>query len=899
MALTDYLHDLAGAEYLSPELFWLLLPAALLCVLCLLRDRSLWFARGLRLLALLLAITALADPVKKDSSSEEELVALLDVSRSVSDRAHAALLEQLAEFGRAGRNLTLKVVPFGRQPSAKPAVIPGGSGVAEIAEAVAGAAERVDSGETNIGAALSSVAGRSENASILLLSDGIETSGNARLAAKLGANRNVRIFPLIPGERVFRSEGLSLSSVQAPLVVNAGDVAEINAAVRSTEQKTASAVVELWLEQKKLLSREVEVPAGEERLVTVKTPPLEGGLKRVRAVLRDADGREKNEAELHRWISVKNRTRLLLLSGTAEDRRVLRQLFALKGYAIEDIVADGSVPIPKTFEDYSGVILNNASQPQLPAGFLPALKDFVQHGGGLLLVGGDRSYGLGQYIGTPLEEVSPVKFVPPQTTKRRLNSAVILLIDKSRSMMFEDKLEGAKGGAQLAIESLKDDDYAGVIGFDSAPFVVIRLGPVSEVKPIAAHRLENLTAAGKTDLLPALAAARQSLAHAPAARKHMIVLSDGKVPLAGNEYVEELSRLRAEGITLSTVALGADADAPFMQMLSQYGHGAFYQTLESSRLPQIFIHDIQVATGEKTMKEQEEFPVGLGPSGLISTKQNPYPDLRGFVETAPKPGANLELVVHQQDKSFPLLASWSFGSGKVAAFTSDANGRWSMPWLNWAGFPKFWSDLVAAIEHTGEAKSGQIDFDLRYSVNRRSLLLDLAVFDEKLLHDSSPKVTGEAVLPGGETRSVTFLPQKKGRFSAVIENARPGDYRLNLAYGAVHFPPLAMTIPGDAFGEVAGQGVNIQNLAELAYLSGGAVNPNPGQVVSAKHETSRYTHLYAPLLLAAFLLILLEAFVREGALGVLFVPLRRVRQLFAAVSPAPSGIYKSKRRAAP
>ena len=42
--------------------------------------------------------------------------------------------------------------------------------------------------------------------------------------------------------------------------------------------------------------------------------------------------------------------------------------------------------------------------------------------------------------------------------------------------------------------------------------------------------------------------------------------------------------MRADGITISAVALGIEADVPFMQMMSQVGRGAFYHTLDARRL---------------------------------------------------------------------------------------------------------------------------------------------------------------------------------------------------------------------------------------------------------------------------------------------------------------------------
>src|SRR5690606_7463191 len=105
--------------------------------------------------------------------------------------------------------------------------------------------------------------------------------------------------------------------------------------------------------------------------------------------------------------------------------------------------------------------------------------------------------------------------------------------------------------------------------------------------------------------------------------------------------------------------------------MANLGGGAFYRTTDVRALPKIFINDLKVASGERTLKEQNDFQVRTGPAGVLSTTIDAYPKLRGYVQTKQKPGANLELVTYSDTKADPLLASWSYGKGKSLAFTSD------------------------------------------------------------------------------------------------------------------------------------------------------------------------------------------------------------------------------------
>lgn len=882
---------LFGAEFAHPKALWLLAALPLLYAVIWRRARREARTAVLRMCALALLVVALADPTTHEQTAEEELVALFDVSHSIDAEGRNALAETLMPFLK-GDGRTLRLRPFGKTVAKSDILVDGDDSAREIADSLRSTADAVDSGQTNIAAALDYAIGQSAASSVLLLSDGHETAGDAGRAAAAARGAGVRIFPLVPPESHFDRERLSIASLWAPVTANAGDLAELRASVRNEFATDQTAVFELWLDQKKLFDSRIAIPAGQEKLIELNTPALDGGLKRVRAVLRE-DRTEAPEAEAHRWISVKNKAKILLISGTQEDRRVMGRLLALKGYAVEDIIADGQTEIPSSFENVSTVILNNASAQQLPRGFLGALKEFVQRGGGLLLLGGDRSFGLGGYIETPLEEISPLKFVPPRTTKRRLNSAIALVVDKSRSMLSEGKIDAAKRAALISIEALKDDDLISIIGFDSAPFVIIKMAPVPEVKPKAERLLRNLTAAGKTNLFPALGAARRALASADASRKHIIILTDGKVSDPSEDYTGEILRLQRDGISVSTVALGLEADVPFLKLIAQGGKGAFYQTLDPSRLPEIFVHDIKVSTGEKTMKENQDFPIAIGPGGLASTDVESYPVIRGFVETLPKRGATLELITQRESQRHPLLASWSFGDGRVIAFTSDTNGRWSERWIGWPLLARFWSQVIESAKSRGNAV-GEIDFDLRYRVERGRVVLDLAVYDDRLQSEAPPSTRAAVVEPGGETRTVSFRSEAKGRFTAIIENGRPGDYKLEVQYGRVKLPPLALTIPGDAFGEKPGNGLNVQALSDIAYLSGGALNPDPAQVAGTTRINSTRTHLMTPLIVLAFFLLLTETLLRE--MGPVIAG--RIRRRHQAAAKPVAGTYERRRRAA-
>ena len=847
-----------------PIYLWLIIPAVVLAVFVMLKTKSRRnvISTIVRLLSLIILIAAISEPIIHLTKPNNQLSVLFDTSYSITPAGRTELLSTLTNFIKSSPDSDLKLdfVPFAKYPLSSPIEIEGGKNFATAFNNAAKDFDKLDSSATNIEAAINKVA--TNGAPTLLITDGFQTHGDAISAAR--SAKGISIFPLIPDDdTVFNKQDVSILSLELPLVASKGDKVALGITVKNSLTENARGTLEIFLGDNKIFSQQIEVPSKQEKLFISELPEPGDGIHKVTAKLNA----EKFSDELHKWITTKDRERILLLSENSSEHKLPEKLLMAKNYPLQSVVA-GTDTIPTDLTSFSTVILNNISNKQLPDGFLQHLKTRVRNGGGLVIIGGDKSFGLGGYIDTPLEEISPLKFIPPQTTKKNLNSAVILLLDKSRSMNEQNRIVGAKNAALASIDALKNDDFVGVIGFDSSPFVVITLGKVSEVKPVAEKYLRNLTASGGTNPFAALSNARAQLQHVQAGRKHIIVLSDGEFPLEGTKYVEEINRIHKAGITLSTVAIGDDVDVPFLKMMAQNGKGQFHQTTDPNALPRIFLQDIKVATGEKTLNEQKEFPVSAGPNGLLSTQTTEHPFLLGFVETQLKNtgSPNLELVISKDQKQYPLLASWKFGMGTVIAFTSDATSRWATPWLKWKQFAAFWVDLINAAKPVGgSSDDANIDFDLRYSVVDKAIHFDLAIFDNDLAEKitSSHHVVADITDPTGKTSTVNFAEIKKGKFAAILGNAKPGDYELSMNYKNIVLPVVKLAVRGNFSEEIQGLGINTKYLLELARVSGGQVNPSWKDITTKQTQQTRQIPLFFALVLTAAAIIFAEAFWRE------------------------------------
>jgi hypothetical protein len=116
------------------------------------------------------------------------------------------------------------------------------------------------------------------------------------------------------------------------------------------------------------------------------------------------------------------------------------------------------------------------------------------------------------------------------------------------------------------------------------------------------------------------------------------------------------------------------------------------------------------------------------------------------------------LLTHQED---PLLATWRYGLGRTAAFTSDAKSKWAVLWLRWGGFNKFWSQLVRWTLRSG---------------TRSDTVASVSRLDE----------TGEVVVDAIDAKGefINFLDSQVGvvapdkrRTVVELEQIAPGRYR--------------------------------------------------------------------------------------------------------------------------
>jgi Mg-chelatase subunit ChlD len=796
-----------------------------------------------RLIVVALLVAASRDPERAQAATPPPPAIVADVSRSFLPQARE---HALAAVG-AGRET--RVTAFATRP------------VPTTAAELASSASAADADQTDIEGALFAAAGDApEGGPLFLLTDGWETIGDARRAFDALVRKRVRVYPI--AERQPIANDVAVVSLSLPFESPAGAAAQAAVVLKSDNPGTVSGRLVVRQGAKEVWHQDVRVPPGESVVAKPVLVTGEGLLEFSAEFLPTsaATDSERDDDVAKAWIAVGGGKRVLLIARDQRSNRELEATLRGRGFRVTSVARAAGEPVPDVSAQ-AAVVLNDVPLSDLPASFPETLRERVRGGGGLVMVGGTQSFGLGGYRGTPIEEALPVRMKERRHDEPR--NSVALVIDKSGSMREERRIVYAREAARQLVDHLKDRDRITVIGFDREPFIILPLSDVGEIRDDFDRQIERLRPVGGTRLYPALVEARRQLLGEEAKRRHIIVLSDGlsedaETSSGRRQYYDLALALSEQNVTISTVALGHEADSDFLERLASFGRGAFHATEDAASLPEIVLGEFeQQHAKEKTLAERDVRPEPSTDSplvGVIARAEPSWPSVSGFVETELKPEARRDVGIADSDS--PLIASWQFGRGRAVAVTTDADGRWSDRWLRWNQWSRLWNEIANWL--TPETRAEQARFAV--AVRDGALEVDYSRFDQDPGGALTAKVTG----PKGFVAEAPFTRLAVGHYRARFETHTPGDYRIEIksARGPVTEAPLGYTMPRSETAEQPRRDPNWPLLEELARRTGGAVNPAVAEIVPA--PAGETVHPLAPWILGgAMLVFLLELVLRR------------------------------------
>jgi Ca-activated chloride channel homolog len=670
---------------------------------------------AVRIVLLLLLALALAGLRLLLPSREVAVVFAVDDSASISPAARKQARDFVAaSASAAGARDAAAVIGFARGAEVWQPLGP----QARAAEAWP---ERVDRAGSDIGGALdfaSAILPSAGARRVVLLSDGNDTADGATEAARRLAAAGIELWT-VPLQNAAMPETL-VERVDIPRRLKTGEPFDLTATLRSNVATPAK--VKLYQNQFLLEQRDVELKPGANEF-HARSLHAEGNFAsfEVEVIAAQDTSVENNRATA--TASLRGQPRVLLID---PDERQLRPLAeALRSEKIE-VETRAVAGLPRSLEDlqpFDLLMLSDVSALQLSRETMELYRRWVQDfGGGFVLLGGENSYSAGGYFRTPVEQMLPVR-MEHEDRQDTPTVALLVVLDRSGSMTAQvqgqTKMSLANQGAIFAMQALQPRDHFGVLAVDTRAHTVTPLEPIS-AKESQEQKIASITAGGGgIYIYTSLAEAFQALRDVPARVKHLILFSDaadaeektagemGDGAATGGSSLDLAAAMLSAKITTSVVALGTeqDKDTAFLRQLAERGNGRFYLTSDATSLPQIFSTET-MRVAQTSLIEEPFQAVPAGRSAILAGLDWPQsPLLLGYNTTKPKPTADVLLVTERGE---PLLATWRYGLGHAAAFTSDAKPRWAAEWLAWPGFGKFWTQLVRALMRRGDAASFQV-----------------------------------------------------------------------------------------------------------------------------------------------------------------------------------------------
>ena len=591
---------------------------------------------GLRGIAITVLIVALAGPLQGSYPRHTDVVFALDVSSSIEPGTLSRALEFVNRAIESKEpDARLGLVVFGADAATELSLAARSVPVHDLSV-------DVPRGGTDIGRALEVAMGAFDSdrqRRVVLLSDGQENEGNARAASTAARALGVEILS-VPLERRGEQDDVRVRSVLAPSVVRSGEPFEVQVAIESRNETRVNLV--LLRDGAVLRDQDLHLAPGTNRYVLHEEAP-QSGLREYEVIVNsDSDQRPENNRH-QTFVRVAGVPKVLYVRGGTGSEHFLPKALEAQGLQIDEIVASALPATLHEYIEYDLVIFDNVSGFDMSLDKMEQFERYVRDaGGGFVKLGGDRSYSAGGYYDTPVERLLPVT-MDVETEVRIPSLAVTFVIDKSGSMSSqahgEEKLGLAKVAALSAIEVLNPLDRVAVLSFDAGYEWSV---PATEAgnRQTIAESLRVLGAGGSTDLYRALEEAHRGTREQNAKLKHLIVLSDG-LSRAESDYTELARRIHADGITISTVAFGQDADLPLMANIATQGKGRFYHTEDPRHIPRIFTSETLVVSRDLLVEEHIDPMPGYPGEMLEGFDLDAFPPLSGYQRTWAKPAAQV------------------------------------------------------------------------------------------------------------------------------------------------------------------------------------------------------------------------------------------------------------------
>lgn len=828
--------------------WWLVLLPVLIVPLILFSYRSLsGLGKVRRVVAILFRasvvtaiVLALAEVSTVRRNEKLTTMYVVDASESIPQEYRGTILSFVSEDSKK-RNKTKDdqtgVIVFGKEPKVETPP--------QMSEAnlMLGIENTVDGQYTDIGGALKlALATFPEDSArrIVLIADGNENRGNAIEQALAAKELGVQV-DVLPVDYFYDKEVL-VEKVSLPPDVKKGETVAINVVIRASEPTRGT----LQVFQKDSDNRSVPAPGNEKpvpvelrrgvNVFTLKQLINEPSFYTFTAEFIPEKGSGDRRAinnVAQGFTYARGTAQVLLIEGIRGEHAELVRALREKKLEVKTLVApgvggggnEGGDQLPDELgqlQPFDTVILGNVPKDSLTESQQRLLEANVHDmGAGLIMLGGENSFGAGGWMNTPIEKALPVD-MQIKAMKVQGKGALVQIMHATE---IPEGNYWMKVIAQEAIKTLSSYDYCGMVHWEGQEAWLFTMRPIGSGKASMLRAIDRMTPGDMPAFDPTLQLALKGL-RSPlvqdAMTKHIILISDGD-PAAPSPQV--VNQLIANKITCTTVIVAAHGNDPgsiaTMRDIAVKTKGRFYQVTNPKALPRIYQKEARIISRPLIFEQPKPWlPNVKYTSEPIVGLSGTVPPITGLVQTSPKESELVEVPIVSPlpaEQPPPLLAHWTYGLGRSVAFTSDAGRKWASAWPSWDNYAAFWSQVVRWSMRPVDNRN--LTLNVRREEGKIKVVVDALDKESQFLNFL--QIQGSILSPDLKRTKVVLVQTAPGRYEGVVENAEAsGNYFVNLGYsGADNIKGVVSTgvsVPySDEYRELRSNPGTLESIASL------------------------------------------------------------------------------------
>lgn len=539
--------------------------------------------------------------------------------------------------------------------------------------------------KTTLGDAVTQYSGLGNQ--IVLVTDGNSNSGkDLTEALEFAKETNTTVY-LVQPELESNDLSVEITGDKKVVVDNQN---EFDIVVRQASEQSVSYFLEVFVDGQISQSRQFNQNT-RNNTIPINQAFTTLGAHNISVKISDISGGDLKEInnEFYKSIYVIPKPKITLVTGETGSplAKVLSNLYEVS-------VANG-YPGAANITDSKVLVLDNQYINSFSEAQIKEIKNYVSNGGGLIVVGGDRAYNFGNYLNSSLEEVLPVVSKPSEFKGGR---NLVLIIDVSPSTIAHKTQADILSNAVKILENdnLKDANVA-VIAFGNAAYDVsggfVYMG-LPQNLAILKDKVSKLTPTNETEtsLDQGLGIAKQALEGKEDGELDAIVISDGGIEASYDKSVQAAQELKDMGVNLYFIHIRSPAPSQAdkarnyyaEKLMKEIGLEGNYQHIDMGERANIVFEKPSEPAEEPKEEEPEELGSYLlleySPDHFITRGVNlTNASVTGYNQVTPKAGAErLVITVTGQ----PVLTTWRFGLGRVAAFTTDNGGGEATRWAS-------------------------------------------------------------------------------------------------------------------------------------------------------------------------------------------------------------------------